>query len=225
MTFSILGRCPRTGMMGMAVSSSSPAVAARCAHARAGAGVVGTQNITDPRLGPQGLALMGDGLPAEAALARLVATAPHVRYRQLLLLDRTGGSAGFSGEGTLGLHPMARGNGCIAGGNMLASAEVPARMVAAFEAAAEAPLGERLVRTMEAGLAAGGEAGPVHSAGLVMVRDVPWNVADLRVDWEESGPIAALRALWERWQPQMDDYVRRALDPREAPSYGVPGDP
>ena len=53
MTFSLVGRCARTGMLGIAVSSSSPAVAARCAHVRAGVGAVGSQNVTDPRLGPR----------------------------------------------------------------------------------------------------------------------------------------------------------------------------
>ena len=67
MTFSIAARDPATGMFGMAISSSSPAVAARCAHARAGVGVVASQNITDPRLGPKGLDLMAGGLTAGAS--------------------------------------------------------------------------------------------------------------------------------------------------------------
>ena len=70
-------------MLGIAVSSSSPCVAARCAHARAGVGVVATQNITDPRLGPKGLDLMESGLSAEAALEALKRDAPHLDYRQL----------------------------------------------------------------------------------------------------------------------------------------------
>ena len=68
MTFSISARCPDTGMFGIAVSSSSPCVAARCAHARAGVGAVATQNVTDPRLGPKGLDLMASGLSAADAL-------------------------------------------------------------------------------------------------------------------------------------------------------------
>ena len=71
MTFSIAARCVDTGMFGIAVSSSSPAVAARCAHARAGIGAFGTQNITDPRLGPAGLDLMAKGASAEQAIAAL----------------------------------------------------------------------------------------------------------------------------------------------------------
>lgn len=224
MTFSILGRCPRTHMLGMAVSSSSPAVAARCAHARAGVGVVATQNITDPRLGPKGLDLLAAGLSAERALAQLKNEASHIDYRQLALVDRLGGSAAFSGARTLGIHAVALGHDAAAAGNLLASADVPARVLVRFCKDQALELGDRLINGLRAGLEAGGEAGPVHSAGLVMVRDVAWPVADLRVDWHDGDPIGELAALWLRWKPQMDDYVARALDPAQAPAYGVPGD-
>nr|MDA3887496.1 DUF1028 domain-containing protein [Allgaiera sp.] len=58
MTFSLVACCPDTGRLGMVISSSSPAVAARCAHARAGVGVVASQNVTDPRLGGRALDLL-----------------------------------------------------------------------------------------------------------------------------------------------------------------------
>ena len=64
MTFSLVGRCARTGRFGVVVASSSPAVAARCAWARAGVGAVATQNITDPRLGPRLLDLLALGRSA-----------------------------------------------------------------------------------------------------------------------------------------------------------------
>lgn len=224
MTFSITARCARSGEFGIAVSSSSPAVAARCAHARAGAGAVATQNITDPTLGPKGLDLLARGLSATEALARLRAEAPHVEFRQLALVDLAGGTAAFSGARTLGLHRTVEGAGVVAAGNLLASPDVPARMVSAFLAAPDRPLGERLVLAMQAGVAAGGEEGPVHSAGLLVVRDVAWPVADLRVDWDETDPIGRLSDLWSLWAPQMDAYVTRALDPASAPAYGVPGD-
>ena len=81
-----------------------------------------------------------------------------------------------------------------------------------------------MIGTMQAAMKAGGEAGPVHSAGMLLVRDVAWPVADLRVDWHETDPIGELANLWDRWKPQMDAYITRALNPTEAPSYGVPGD-
>ncbi len=224
MTFSLLGRCATSGAFGMVVSSSSTAVAARCAYARAGVGAVASQNITDPRLGPQGLDLLAGGMSASEALERLVTTAPHAEYRQIALLDREGRSAVHSGARTLGTHAAASGADCVAAGNLLAGTEVPAAMVTAFEGSAGDPLGDRLVGALRAGQAAGGEAGPVHSAGLLMVKAAPWPVADLRVDWSED-PIAELESLWGRWAPEMDAYVTRALDPATAPAYGVPGDP
>ncbi len=95
--------------------------------------------------------------------------------------------------------------------------------MAAF-AAAPGSLADRLLLSLQAGLEAGGEAGPVHSAGLLLVRDVPWPVADLRVDWHDTDPIGALAHLWSLYAPQLDAYVERGLDPTAAPRYGVPGD-
>jgi uncharacterized Ntn-hydrolase superfamily protein len=224
MTFSVSGRCADTGMFGIAVSSSSPSVAARCAHARAGVGVVATQNITDPRLGPRGLDLMAGGFSADAALERLVADAPDIEYRQLTLLDAEGRSATYSGARTLGTHATARGVDVVTVGNMLTSTVIPDQMVAAFEAAKGSHLGDRLIAAMRAALAAGGEEGPVHSMGMILVDKVSWNVADLRVDWTDGNPIEECAALWERWRTEMDAYVTRALNPSGAPRYGVPGD-
>jgi uncharacterized Ntn-hydrolase superfamily protein len=223
MTFSITARCPQTGMVGIAVTSSSMAVAARCAFVRAGVGAVATQNITDPRLGPRGLDLMAGGKTAGEALAVLLEAHAHRAYRQLALVDRTGGVAHHSGAHTLGTHAVAAGDGAVAAGNLLSSPTVPAAMIEAYQDAA-APFPERLVRALEGGLAAGGEAGPVRSAGLLVANREAWPLVDLRVDWSEDDPIAALAAIWEGWAPQMDDYVTRALDPSTAPSYGVPGD-
>ncbi len=222
MTFSLVARCRETGMLGVAVASSSPAVAARCAYARAGVGAIASQNVTDPTLGPRGLDLMAAGATAAEAVA-ILRRAPHSDYRQVLAVDAAGGTAIHSGPNALGTWAEARAEDVACGGNLLADPGVPRAMVAAF-AAASGPLGDRLLATMRAALAAGGEAGPIHSAGMKLVREVPWPVADLRVDWTDADPVAELAALWQRYAPQLDAYVTRALDPREAPSYGVPGD-
>ena len=223
MTFSVVARCAETGMFGVAVASSSPAVAARCAHARAGVGAVASQNITDPALGPRALDLLELGASAQQAIDVLRGSKT-MAFRQVLVVDPAGRSAIHSGVQTLGLWAEAQGENVACAGNLLASAEVPSVMMAAF-LGTSGDLGGRLLAAMRAGLEAGGEAGAVHSAGLCLVRDVPWPVADLRVDWTEECPIAALGALWARYRPQLDDYVKRALDPGGAPSYGVPGDP
>lgn len=223
MTFSIAGRCSRTGQLGLAIASSSPAVAARCAHARAGTGAVCSQNVTDPRLGPAALDLLALGATAAEAAAILAATRPHMAHRQLVVVDASGRTAIHTGEKALGLHATAQGRDAAAAGNLLANEGVPAAMVAAFETA-EGALPARLVAALAAGLGAGGEAGPVHSAGLLVVGTVAWPIVDLRVDWDETDPIGRLAALWQLYAPQLDAYVTRGLDPTQAPRYGVPGD-
>ena len=223
MTFSLVGRCARTGMLGAAVSSSSPAVAARCAWARAGAGAVATQNITDPSLGSQVLDRLERGEPAAQALDEVMARARYAEYRQLAVVDARGRTASYSGTRTLGRHSTCVGKDCLAAGNLLADERVTTAMVRAFELRPQDHLAGRLVDTLRAGEAAGGEEGPVRSCGLLVVGEVSWPVTDLRVDWH-ADPIAELGRLWAMWGPQEADYVLRALDPTAAPSYGVPGD-
>ena len=222
MTFSLVARCPRTSQFGMAISSSSPAVAARCVHLRHGVGAVASQNVTDPALGPLILDRLETGLSAAQALASVRERRAHIDYRQLLVVDAQGQTAIHSGRQVLGLWGEAQGIDCAAGGNLLADEGIPAVMVAAFETAT-GDLGERLMQALEAALAAGGEAGPVHSAGLKVVDRLSWPIIDLRIDWAED-PIGMLRAAWEVYAPQIPAYVQRALDPTQAPSYGVPGD-
>lgn len=223
MTFSLVARCAETGMFGTAISSSSPAVAARCAFARAGVGAVASQNVTDPSLGPLALDLMEGGADAGQAVAEIVRTGRFMEYRQILAVDRQGLTAIHSGPNSLGIWTQAAAENVASGGNLLDNDGVPQAIVDGF-LSASGHLGDRLIAAMRAGLAAGGEAGPVHSAGMMIVDKVSWPVADLRCDWTEACPIEALAELWAIYRPQLDAYVQRALDPRAAPSYGVPGD-
>jgi uncharacterized Ntn-hydrolase superfamily protein len=223
MTFSLVARCAETGMFGLAISSSSPAVAARCAYARAGVGAVASQNVTDPTLGPLALDLMQSGMGARDAISRLRGAGKFIEYRQVLAVDKNGATAIHSGPNSLGIWTQAQGPDVASGGNMLANEGVPQAVIDGF-LASTGHLGDRLIAAMRAGLAAGGEAGPLHSAGLLMVDKVAWPVADLRCDWTEACPIENVAIAWDIYKPQMDAYVQRALDPRAAPSYGVPGD-
>jgi uncharacterized Ntn-hydrolase superfamily protein len=223
MTFSLIARDPRTGAFGIVVSSSSPAVAARCAHLAPGAGAVASQNVTNPALGLRGLRLLGQGLGAQQVIADLVSAERFPAYRQLSVVDRDGQVATFEGAATLGVHTVAEGTACVSAGNLLASAGVPAAMVAAYEASQAATFEERLLAGLRGAAAAGAEAGPVRSAGLAVVEDVEWRVTDLRVD-DHDTPLAELERLLRRWLPQKADYLTRATDPTAAPSYRVPGD-
>jgi uncharacterized Ntn-hydrolase superfamily protein len=222
-TFSLLGVDAQSGALGGVICSSSPAVAARCLAVRAGVGAAASQNVTDPRLGPRLLDLLAAGRSPQEAIDEVVASEPNVEYRQLAVVDLQGRAAAFSGARTLGTGADARGAGAVAAGNLLAGTAVPDAMLEAFAASAGAPLGDRLVAALRAGLSAGGEEGPVRSAGLLVADAVAWPVTDLRVDWAED-PIAELAGLWELWKPQSEGYVQRALEPDAAPSFGVPGD-
>ena len=224
MTFSIIGRCQETGQVGIAISSSSIAVGARCPWVRAGVGAVATQNVTLPALGPQILDLLENHkLDPGTALDKALGSNGWSQYRQVTVIDGQGRTALFSGQQALGLHNALAGEQCVAAGNLLAGTGVIEAMVEAFE---QTPgiLVERLLAAMHAAMAAGGEAGPVHSAALSVVDDLTWPIVDLRVDWADEDPIGQLAGLWQAYRPQMQDYVIRALNPTRAPSYGVPGD-
>ena len=222
MTLSLAGRCAETGMLGAAVTSSSICVASRCLFTRAGVGAGLTQNVTDPSLGVRMLDLLEAGADADTAISQVVAEANHIEWRQLVLLDSSGSFALHTGEKVLGRHATAEGKQCVAAANLLANEEVPQTMVTAFEQSS-GHLAQRLITALEAGIAAGGEEGPVRSAGVQVVHKVSWPVVDLRVDWDEN-PLPKLRTIWNEYQPQLEPYVTRALNPEAAPSYGVPGD-
>lgn len=221
MTFSLVVR--DGSAFGMVVCSSSPAVASRCVHLRAGVGAVASQNVTNPHLGAVALDALAAGADARAALDTTVAREPHADYRQLIVVDRLGQTAIHTGVKALGTRSEVRVENAAAAGNMLADEGVVDALLAGFLSSGAPTTEQRLLDGLHAALAAGGEAGPVHSAGLQVVDDVPWPVTDLRVDWHDD-PIGELGRLWTVWEPQKADYRTRGIDPTAAPSYGVPGD-
>jgi uncharacterized Ntn-hydrolase superfamily protein len=223
MTLSIAAWDRETGQLGAAISSSSISVASRCLHWRPEVGIALSQNITDPRLGPRMLALVDDGVDVSAAIDAVVKNTPHIKYRQLGLIDSHGGTGLFTGDAVLGCFASAEGKHCVATGNLLANESVPAAMVTTFEQSSGS-FGSRLLSALTAGVDAGGEAGILHSAGLLIGGSHSWPLAELRIDWDED-PISKMIAGWEIYEPQIDDYVTRAYNPDDAPSYGVPGDP
>ena len=222
MTFSLAARDAASGAFGAVICSSSPAVAARCVHLADGAGVVLSQNVTDPRLGPKVLGLLAGGADAATAVATVLAGEPGAEFRQLIAVDTAGRTAIHTGRDALGVVGEYAVDGAAAAGNLLATADVPRRLVEAWLAAA-GPVEKRLLAALAAAIAEGGEAGPVHSAGLSVINGSGWRVTDLRVDWS-ADPVADLTALLDVWLPQRDAYITRALNPTAAPAYGVPGD-
>lgn len=215
MTFSLIGRCARTGQFGAAAATSSLAVGARVQAVAPRTGAVLTQHRTDPRLGPRGLALLRSGCTAEQTVAALVASTPDHRWRQLAVVDAAGRTAHFHGANVKPEHGAAHRPDIVAIGNILSSAAVPDAMAAAFAADPAATLAERLLRGLEAGEDAGGEHGAVRSASLLVFGDHDFALVDLRVDGD-AAPIPRLRALWDEYAPLVDAYVVRVLNPDAA---------
>ena len=223
MTFSLVARDSATGAFGIVVCSSSPAVASRCAHARATVGVVASQNVTNPALGPRVLDALAGGSDADTALKAALAHEQFPDYRQLTAVDVRGNTAVHSGARSLGVHTHVQGDQAVAAGNLLKHEGVISELLAGYSDSSSAVFEERLLDGLRAALATGGEDGPVHAAGMVVVEDVPWPVTDLRVDFADD-PVTDLAGLWQLWKPQKNDYRVRGIDPTRAPSYGVPGD-
>ena len=223
MTLSIAAWDESSGQLGAIISSSSPSVSSRCLHWRAGVGIALSQNITDPRLGPRMLSLLADGVEVNAALDAVVHSTPYIGYRQLGLIDARGNTGSYTGSGVLGCFASAEGRHCVAAGNLLATESVPGAMVSSFESS-QGSFGSRLLAALVAGIDAGGEAGPVHSAGMLIGGDPSWPLAELRIDWDDD-PVAKMQAGWIVYEPQIEDYITRAYNPQAAPAYGVPGDP
>ena len=224
MTFSIVAKCHQSEQYGVAISSSSICVASRCPWVRSGVGAASTQNITLPSLGPALLDQIEQRKSAVEAMRIVMGNEVNADYRQVIVVDNQGRTSGFNGSKTLGINNISQGKYCIAAGNLLRTTEVTEKMIDKFLASHKSGLADRLLDAMDAGLKAGGEAGPVHSSGLLVTGENSWPLIDLRVDWTDNNPLAELRDLWNQYAPQMDDYISRALNPSSAPGYGVPGE-
>jgi uncharacterized Ntn-hydrolase superfamily protein len=216
-TYAVVGRCQRTGMLGVALTTSSIAVGSRCPWVAPHAGAVSTQMVTDPRLGQLGLDLLQRGYTAEAVISELRSAGAYQEYRQLACVDRDGHAAAWTGERGLGVHGHFTGPNVAVAGNLLADLGVLRAMVTAFDRDNGRHLADRLMDSLRAGKAAGGEAGGrERSAALKVYHMLPFPIVDLRVDWDEANPVDELAALWRRYRLELDTFVTRALRPPDA---------
>ena len=221
MTYSIAAKCRETGMYGVAATTSSLGVGCRCLYAKASTGAVLTQHRTDPRLGPRGIEMLSQGKTAREIIDELVTGDPTIGHRQLAVVDGDGDTAYFHGDKIISIHGQYQSDGCIAIGNIICSADLPKAMVVAFEEHPEAHMAEKLIRALEAGRAfgselKGGERKQVKSAAILVVHKESFPLIDIRVEFDRN-PLAELRFLWEIYQPSVQRYVIRALDPDNEP--------
>jgi uncharacterized Ntn-hydrolase superfamily protein len=231
-TYSIVGCDLGARQWGVAVQSKFLAVGSVVPWAEPEVGAVATQAYANPRYGPEGLALLREGLSAEEAVERLTAADEGRAERQLGIVDGQGRSATYTGAGCLDWAGGRTGPGYAAQGNILVGEETVAALATTFEANAQLPLVQRLIECLAAAQAAGGDRRGQQSASLLVTQkdggyaglsDV---LVDLRVDDHER-PVQELRRIYglhqllfepsprEDWllvEGELRDEVRERLD-------------
>ncbi len=205
-TFSIAARCPRTGMLGVAVSTAVPAVGSLCPHVRPAVGAVTTQAWVNPYLGFQAIASLARGRDAAATLEHVLGDDAARSVRQIGVVDAQGGAASWTGPDCTPWCGHATGRGYAIQGNMLTGPEVIEAMERSFLASEASELAERLILALEAAQAVGGDKRGKQSASLLVYdrEDYPW--VDLRVD-EHRHPVAELRRVWNVYLNQLRPFL------------------
>jgi uncharacterized Ntn-hydrolase superfamily protein len=193
MTYSVVMRDPATGAFGVAVQSHWFNVGRIVPWVRAGVGAVATQSLAEPLYGPRGLDLMASGVAAPDALARLLEADPERAVRQVAVIDASGRVAAHTGDRCIAHAAHIVGEGWSVQANIMRNAQVVPAMAAAA-ADRDGTLGERLVRTLEAAEATGGDLRGSQSAALIVSGDGPIAALDLRVE-DSPDPISEMRRL------------------------------
>ena len=216
-TFTIVGRCPRRGLLGVALTSSPIAAAARCSFIRANVGAVSTQAYAHPGLGPLALNLLELGHTPEKALEEIRSSDRFPEHRQIGIVDRNGRSAVYTGTDSLEWRGHRNGANYVVMGNYLVNDDVVPAMEDAWLSSEEEMLEERLMRAVEAGKAAGGEKGGHLSSGMLVYGRDTYARTDLRVDFHPGDAgidaVDLLRNLFEEYRPMIPYYEERPENP------------
>jgi uncharacterized Ntn-hydrolase superfamily protein len=215
MTFSIVARCSRTGMLGVGTSSRALASGTAVPYVRSGVGAIASQAFTNPYLGIDGLTLLEQGLTAARALERVIESDWGRDLRQVAIVDRDGHTAAYTGAKCIPWAGQVEGGSYVCLGNILTGEEVVKAMALAFETSVDEELAERLLRALEAGQEAGGDRRGRQSAGIRVVHTEEYPYCELQVD-DHPDPIAELRRLFTLFQreepfrqmsPRRDDFT------------------
>lgn len=201
-TFSIVGRDPQTGDLGVAVQSKFLAVGSVVPWAKAGVGAIATQALANTTYGPQGLDLLQRGLPPEQVIAELTGADANGAHRQVGMVDAQGRAGTFTGAECFAWAGGRTGPNYACQGNILVNAATVGDMADSFEAHSELPLWDRLLTALAAAQAAGGDSRGEQSAALLVVRDQGGygsfndRFIDLRVE-DHPHPITELARILE----------------------------
>ena len=244
-TYSLCACDLAAGQWGVATQSKFLAVGSVVPWAEPHVGAIATQAYANPRYGPEGLALLREGLSAEDVVDRLTSADDERAHRQLGVVDAAGRAATYTGDDCLAWAGGRTGEGYAAQGNILVSGATVDALAETFESSAGKPLAERLLDSLDAAEAAGGDSRGRQSAALIVVeRDGGYAnlsdvLIDLRVD-EHPDPLVELRRIYrmhdalfgstprEQWltvdealRAELDDLLRRAGHPDLASWAGV----
>ncbi|MBN4064962.1 DUF1028 domain-containing protein [Dehalococcoides mccartyi] len=224
MTFTILGRDPNTGELGIGIATYSLAVGATCPKILPGIAVATTQASTNPAIAEEIMELIEDGDDPIEAFMKSLANDDHLEYRQVALLRPKGDPIIHSGANVKPHSGHINGDDCIAVGNFLANDQVLIKMAKAFEGpSSDKTLAGRILAALEAGKTAGGQANsageslPERSACLIIGAPGERFPIDIRVD-VSNDPITELRTAYETYLPMHEFYLNRAGNPTTLPS-------
>jgi uncharacterized Ntn-hydrolase superfamily protein len=195
MTFSIVARCAQSGALGVAVSSAVPAVGAMCPYVRPGVGAVSTQSWVNPYLAIKALDLLAAGRSVRDTLDNVLGTDAQAELRQIGIVAANGEALSWTGKQCTDWAGERTGPGYAIQGNMLTGPDTLDAMQAAFMRSIGMKFEERLLLTLEAGQAAGGDSRGQQSASLIVYRDEPYPYLDVRVD-EHPNPVRELRRVY-----------------------------
>jgi len=197
----MVARCPRTLALGVCVSTAVPGVGSRVPHVEAGVGAIATQANTNILHGINGLKMLKKGSSPQKVLEAMIKEDPERESRQVIIIDKDGRTAAFTGKGTIDWKGHLIGKDYVVAGNLLVGGRVIDAMAEAFRSS-EGQLAERLMRALEAGQEAGGDKRGRVSAALLVANQKQrgtFPVLDLRVD-EHEEPVRELRRLFESYK-------------------------
>jgi uncharacterized Ntn-hydrolase superfamily protein len=211
-TFTAIGRCPRTGRLGIGITTSEMSVGSRAPYVKPNIGAVATQASTDPRLGPLAIQLLELGYPASRVLSELEASDPYIEHRQLGIVDRWGHTAVRTGKSNSDWAGHFTGDGWICMGNFLVGEQVASSMAKAMEDSVDEDIETRLIKAIDAGTNAGGQPNGQRSAAILVYENEGFSIINLRVD-DVPGPMPELWRLFNKMKSLMPYYRQRPDDP------------
>jgi len=194
----MVARCPKTSALGVCVATAVPAVGSVVPHVKFGVGAIATQAYTNVLYGINGLKLLKMGFSPQTALEAMLKEDTEREQRQVIIIDKDGRTAAFTGKETIDWKGHLIGENYVVAGNMLVGSEVIKAMAHSFKGS-EGDLSERLMKTLEAGQRAGGDKRGKKSAALLVMNQQKMRTRpfiDIRVD-EHPEPVEELRRIYE----------------------------